>query len=49
MAVALANLDAVVLEARGALEGLPPHLLESMEALQKVGSRADWAEGLTGQ
>lgn len=36
MALALANLDAVVLEARGALEGLPAHLLESMEALQKV-------------
>jgi hypothetical protein len=30
--VALANLDAVLQEARGALEGLPPHCLAALEA-----------------
>ena len=40
MAVALANLDAVLLEARGCLQALPPHLLDRMEAAQKVRSIA---------
>ncbi len=30
--MALANLDAVLQEARGALEGLPPHCLAALEA-----------------
>ena len=36
MAVVLANLDAVLLEVRGGLGALPPHLLDAMEALHKV-------------
>ena len=33
--VALANLDVVLQEARGALEGLPQHLLAELQAVQK--------------
>ena len=33
--VALANLDAVLQEARGALEALPPHLLAELQAVQQ--------------
>lgn len=36
MAVALANLDVVLLETRGGLGALPPHLLDALEALYKV-------------
>ncbi|KAK9811637.1 hypothetical protein WJX72_007451 [[Myrmecia] bisecta] len=36
MAVALSNLDAVLLEARGVLEQLPPHVLADLERLQKA-------------
>jgi len=36
LAVALANLDAVVLEARAAVESLPPHLLDELEAAVKA-------------
>ena len=35
-AVALANLDAVVLEARAAVESLPPHLLDELEGAVKA-------------
>ena len=34
--VALANLDAVLLEARGALEALPAHMLGELEAVQRL-------------
>lgn len=34
--IALANLDTVLLEARGVLEGLGPHLLADMEDVQKA-------------
>ena len=36
LAVALANLDAVVLEARAAVESLPPHLLDELEGTVKA-------------
>lgn len=36
LAVAVCNLDAVLLEARGALEQLPPHLLAELERLWKL-------------
>lgn len=34
--IALANLDSVLLEARGVLEGINPHLLAEMEGVQKA-------------
>lgn len=34
--IALANLDCVLLEARGVLEGISPHLLAEMEDVQKA-------------
>ena len=34
--VALSNMDIVLLEARGVLESISPHLLEEMEAVQKA-------------
>ena len=34
--IALANLDSVLLEARGVLEGISPHLLAEMEDVQKA-------------
>ena len=36
MQIALANLDTVLLEARGVLEGLGSHLLAEMEDVQKA-------------
>ncbi|CAL8469414.1 g8955 [Coccomyxa elongata] len=36
LAVALANLDAVILEAQGAFESLPQHLLEQLEEVQRT-------------
>ena len=34
--VALSNMDTVLLEARGVLEGIAPHLLKEMEVVQKA-------------
>ena len=34
--IALSNLDAVLLEARGVLESIGPHLLAEMEDIQKA-------------
>lgn len=36
LSVVLCNLDAVLIEARGAFEALPPHLLDEMERLWKL-------------
>ncbi len=36
--MALANLDAVLLESRSTLEALPEHVLAQLEAAQRMGS-----------
>lgn len=36
--MALANLDAVLLESRGTLEALPEHVLAQLEDAQRMGS-----------